>query len=201
VGAAANPVTVLRPPTAFADARPLQAAELWEAPVRWPRPSALARPLHVDGAKGAAAAAALGLLTVADLLEHLPRVAALVPGEVATVAVEVRSIAARPVRRRGMRPLVEATVADAGGAMKATFFNQPWLAGRYVPGTRLMLHGKYGARNRFRVQGHAITGVAGVGGGAHSVMMTAPAVGATSSPCRDRAPRIRRRAALRRSPP
>jgi ATP-dependent DNA helicase RecG len=171
VGAAANPVTVLRPPTAFAEARPLQAAELWEAPVRWPRPSALARPLHVDGAKGAAAAAALGLLTVADLLEHLPRdrrdaraIAALVPGEVATVAVEVRSIAARPVRRRGMRPLVEATVADAGGAMKATFFNQPWLAGRYVPGTRLMLHGKYEARNRFRVQGHAITGTAGVGG-------------------------------------
>jgi ATP-dependent DNA helicase RecG len=171
VGAAADPVTVLRVPTAFAGARPLQAAELRQAPVRWPRPSALAAPLQVDGAKAAAAAAALGLLTISDLLEHLPRdrrdaraIAALVPGEVATVAVEVRSIAARPVRRRGMRPLVEATVADSSGAMKATFFNQPWLAGRYVPGTRLMLHGKYEARNRFRVQGHAITGVAGVGG-------------------------------------
>ena len=34
----------------------------------------------------------------------------------------------RPVRRRGMKPLVEATVADATGVMKATFFNQPWLA-------------------------------------------------------------------------
>ena len=83
------------------------------------------------------------------LLEHLPRdrreartVAELQAGEQATVAVEVRSIAARPVRRRGMRPLVEAVVFDATGAMRATFFNQPWLVQRYPPGTRLVLHGK-----------------------------------------------------------
>ena len=41
-----------------------------------------------------------------------------------------RSLAA--VRRRGMKPLVEAIVADATGVMKATFFNQPWL-GAPVP--------------------------------------------------------------------
>jgi ATP-dependent DNA helicase RecG len=159
--------------TAFASAHPLGEAELRGAPVRYPRPSALAAPLSAPGPKAAAGAQALGLLTVGDLLEHLPRdrrdardVAGLVVGEVATVAVEVRSIASRPVRRRGMRPLVEATVADASGVMKATFFNQPWLATRYVPGTRLMLHGKYEARNRFRVQGHAVTAVAGGGGGA-----------------------------------
>ncbi|HWD85927.1 MAG TPA: ATP-dependent DNA helicase RecG, partial [Solirubrobacteraceae bacterium] len=56
-----------------------------------------------------------------------------------------------------MRPLVEATVADDSGVMKVTFFNQPWLAQRYPPGTRLVLHGKFEARNRFRVQGHAPT--------------------------------------------
>ena len=56
-----------------------------------------------------------------------------------------------------MRPLVEAVVADASGPMKATFFNQPWLERKYRPGTRLMLHGKYEARNRFRVQAHAPT--------------------------------------------
>ena len=78
-------------------------------------------------------------------------------GETATVVVEVRAITSRPVRRRGMRPLVEATVADASGPMKATFFNQPWLERKYRPGTRLMLHGKYEARNRFRVQQHAPT--------------------------------------------
>ena len=99
-----------------------------------------------------------------DLLEHVPRarresrtIGALTPGETATVLVEVRAIAARSVRRRGMRPLVEATVADATGPMKATFFNQPWLAQRYRPGTRLVLHGKYEGRNRFRVSNHATT--------------------------------------------
>ena len=40
-------------------------------------------------------------------------IAELAPDEVATVVVEVRSITSRPVRRRGMKPLVEATVADA----------------------------------------------------------------------------------------
>ena len=150
--------------TAFASPRPLSDEELAGAPIRYPRPSALRRPLRVEGAKAQAAAAALGLETVGDLLEHLPRdrrdaraVTELVAGETATVVVEVRSIASRPVRRRGMRPLVEATVADASGAMQATFFNQPWLAHRYPAGTRLVLHGKYEARNRFRVQGHAVT--------------------------------------------
>ena len=78
--------------------------------------------------------------------------------EVATVIVEVRSITSRPVRKRGMKPLVTAVVADATGTMEATFFNQPWLQRKYAPGTRLLLSGKYQARNRFRVQFHAETG-------------------------------------------
>ena len=48
--------------------------------------------------------------------------------------------------------------------MKATFFNQPWLVQRYPPGTRLVLHGKFEARNRFRVQAHALTAEAATGG-------------------------------------
>ena len=166
MGAALSPVLA-----AFATGRALTDDELTQAPVRYPRPSRLTGPLTVEGAKAQAAARTLGLATVGDLLEHLPRdrrdaraVAQLVAGETATVVVEVRSIASRPVRRRGMRPLVEATVADAGGAMQATFFNQPWLARRYPPGTRLVLHGKYEARNRFRVQGHAVTAQATAGG-------------------------------------
>jgi ATP-dependent DNA helicase RecG len=156
--------------TAFADSRPLDADELADAPIRYPRPSELARPLQFDHAKAEKAAAGLGLTTVGDLLEHLPRdrrearsVSQLVSGETATVVVEVRTIASRPVRRRGMRPLVEATVADGTGSMKATFFNQPWLASKYPAGTRLVLHGKYEARNRFRVQGHARTAEASAG--------------------------------------
>ena len=50
-----------------------------------------------------------------------------------------------------MKPLVTAVVSDATGTMEATFFNQPWLANRYTPGTRLILTGKYQAHNRFRV--------------------------------------------------
>ncbi|HEY2160562.1 MAG TPA: ATP-dependent DNA helicase RecG, partial [Solirubrobacteraceae bacterium] len=103
--------------TSFASARALERAELLAAPIRYPRPERLTAPLRVGGPKATEAAASLGLDTVGDLLEHLPRdrrearsVAQLVPGEIATVVVEVRSIASRPVRRRGMRPLVEATV-------------------------------------------------------------------------------------------
>jgi ATP-dependent DNA helicase RecG len=150
--------------TAFADSQELDHATLLGAPLRWPRPSALAAALKVTPQKSADAAEQLGLLTVGDLLEHLPRdrraastVGSLETGDIATVVVEVRSITSRPVRRRGMKPLVEATVADETGVMKATFFNQPWLARKYPPGTRLVLHGKYAARNAFRVTSHAPT--------------------------------------------
>jgi ATP-dependent DNA helicase RecG len=152
------------PPRAFASSRPLEHEQLLGAPLRWPRPSRLAQPLALPaGGKLAEGAAALGLETVGQLLEHLPRdvresrtVAALTAGEQATLAVEVRAIRSRPVRRRGMRPLVEATVFDETGSMRATFFNQPWLVSRYPPGTRLLLHGKAEAGRRFRVAGHAV---------------------------------------------
>ena len=157
-------------PTAFATSEPLDSAELEAAPVRYPHPSTLRATLAIEGAKMRKAAETLGLETVGDLLLHLPRdrrearaVAELLPGDSATVVVQVRSISSRSVRRRGMRPLVEATVADDTGAMKATFFNQPWLEQRYPVGTRLALHGKFEGRQRFRVQAHARTGEA-VGG-------------------------------------
>jgi ATP-dependent DNA helicase RecG len=152
-------------PTAFASAQQLSARELLLAHVRYPAPGRLNRAVRFDGPKAAAAGKTLGLLTVGDLLEHLPRdrrearsVAALAPGETATVMVAVVRIASRPVRRRGMRPLVEATVADDTGSLRVAFFNQPWLVDRYPPGTRLMLHGKADGRGRFSVQGHAPTG-------------------------------------------
>ena len=101
----------------------------------------LAEPLAVTPKPAAEAAETLGLLTVGDLLEHLPRdtgvartIGDLAIDETATVIAEVRSIRSRPVRRRGMKPLVEAVVGDASGTMSATFFNQPWLARQYLPG-------------------------------------------------------------------
>ncbi len=161
------------PPTAFAEARPLDPAELEHAPVRYPRRSKLDAPLQLEGPKAKHAAEILGLQTVGDLLEHLPRdrrearaIAQLVPGEAATLVVEVRSISSRSVRRRGMRPLVEATVADETGSLKVAFFNQPWLVQKYPPGTRVVLHGRHQARNRFAVQAHARTSDATTGGDA-----------------------------------
>jgi ATP-dependent DNA helicase RecG len=152
-----------RPPAiAFASKTGLSHEQLIGAPVRWPRPSRLLAPLPTASKKLAAGMQALGLHTVGDLLGHLPSdsrqartVAALGAAEQATVAVQVRAIAARAVRRRGMRPLVEATVFDATGTMRATFFNQPWLVERYPPGTRVLLHGKSDGRGGFRVAHHA----------------------------------------------
>jgi ATP-dependent DNA helicase RecG len=162
--------------TAFATSDPLDPAELADAPARYPRPSRLSEPLSIDGPKAQRGADALGLGTIGDLLLHLPRdrrearaVAELEPGDSATVVVQVRSISSRSVRRRGMRPLVEATVADETGVMKATFFNQPWLEQRYPAGTRLALHGKFEGRQRFRVQAHARTGDAVTGDGGAAV--------------------------------
>ncbi len=150
-------------PRAFASIESLTRDQLLLAPVHWPRPSRLEDALEVPPGKMADGLHALGLTSVGALLEHLPRdsrdartVSGLKGGEAATVAVQVRTIAARPVRRRGMKPLVEATVFDETGTMRATFFNQPWLAQRYKPGTRLVLHGKTTARGTFNVAHHAV---------------------------------------------
>ncbi|MGA7706119.1 MAG: hypothetical protein WB998_14645, partial [Solirubrobacteraceae bacterium] len=150
-------------PVGFAVADPLTQAQMLNAPVRWPRPSRLATPLAHKAPKTMDGLAALGLDTVGDLLEHMPRdrreartVAELRSGEQATVLVQVRSIAGRQVRRRGMRGLVEAIVFDQTGSMRVTFFNQPWLVGRYPPGTQLVLHGKAEKGGRFKVSHHAL---------------------------------------------
>jgi len=148
---------------AFASDEGLTREQLLLAPVRWPRPSRLEEALDVAPGKAADGLRSLGLTSVGALLEHLPRdsrdartVSGLRAGEAATVAVQVRTISARPVRRRGMKPLVEASVFDETGTMRATFFNQPWLVQRYKPGTRLVLHGKATARGAFNVAHHAL---------------------------------------------
>jgi ATP-dependent DNA helicase RecG len=162
-------------PTAFGSSEELEHDALSGAPVRWPRPSRLRDHVRWSPRPAAEAAETLGLITVGDLLAHLPRdsgeartISELSPEETATVIVEVRSITSRPVRRRGMKPLVEAVVSDATGVMKATFFNQPWLKDQYKPGTRLMLAGKYQGRNRFRVNTHARTDAVAAAGEAAS---------------------------------
>src|SRR4051794_13376864 len=153
-------------PRQFASAEAFTSAELAQAPVRLPRRSRLAAPLPTQdlGPRAARALDTLGLHTVGDLVEHLPRargeartVATLQRGETATVLVEVHRIDTRSVRRRGMKPRVEATVADATGSMKVSFFNQPWLTRRYPPGTRLLLTVRTDPQGRVSVTAHAPT--------------------------------------------
>jgi ATP-dependent DNA helicase RecG len=152
-------------PTLFASAEPLSADEIASAPVHRPRPSRLAAPLTHDlGPRAGRALDTLGLHTVGDLLEHLPRargeartIATLQRNETATLLAEVRAIASKPVRRRGMKPRVEATVADHTGSTRVSFFNQPWLVQRYPPGTRLLLTVRTDARGRVSVTAHAPT--------------------------------------------
>ncbi len=148
----------------FADAQALDRGQLLRAPVRWPRPSRLDTIVRGPGPKAQAALHTLGAETVGGLLLHLPRTASvartideLAIGESATIVVAVESIRSRPVRRRGMRPMVEATVEDGTGRLKVAFFNQPWLVDRYRPGTRLLVQGVVQPGGKLRLSGHAPT--------------------------------------------
>jgi ATP-dependent DNA helicase RecG len=152
------------PPRAFGLAKPLSPQALLAAPVRWPRPSVLdvsIQALEGVGPKTAAAAEEIGLRTIGDLLQRFPHrhrdrtvvpVASLEPGLKATLAVEVLGNPPRPFRRRGLT-ILTVKVGDESGATRATWFNQPWLAQKLTPGTRLLLTGSADKRG-FRVSEH-----------------------------------------------
>jgi ATP-dependent DNA helicase RecG len=124
----------------------------------------LAEPIELPGA-AAKAAAALGIETVGDLIEHFPHahrdrretrsVGELAVGEEATVAVSVHSVAVRPMRDR-RRKRVEARVADDSGPMVAVWFGQPWIARQLSEGARVLLHGRLRQRNQFWVDEHEL---------------------------------------------
>ncbi len=92
----------------------------------------------------------LGLNTVRDLLYFFPRrymdyrspvpIADLEPGIEQTALVKVWQAANRKTRR-GM-VITELTVGDSTGTMKAVFFNQPFLAEKFVPNSRVILSGR-----------------------------------------------------------
>ncbi len=168
------------PPRALGSGDPQDHDRLREAPLRFrPRPSLLEAPLTAlrgAGPRLSAAAAELGIETVGDLLLWIPRgyrepapvreVAELRIGERATVTVEVRSTRVRPTRQRRLR-ILEATVADASGPMKAIWFNQAWLAERLPPGTRLLLNGTL-ERGSFKVEAHEIVADGAEAAGIHT---------------------------------
>jgi ATP-dependent DNA helicase RecG len=120
--------------TAFASTDELTPDAAAGAPLRsLPRPSRLLRDLGLQK-KVRDAALALGLESVGDLLEHLPRehadrrattpVNLLALDEDATVSVLVRSVAVKPMRQRG-RWRIEAKVSDETGPLVAVWFGRP----------------------------------------------------------------------------
>ena len=147
-----------------------------EAPERWPptrgrpRPEELNRSLDTlpgVGPSQRGKLAKLGLRTVRDLLEHRPRdyqqavgetpISNLFGEEEAVIAGEVRRISIRPTRRR--LTVLKAAVRDESGEISAVWFNQPWLADKLQPGTRLRLRGQL-RRNEFHVRSYDLDGAA-----------------------------------------
>ena len=111
----------------------------------------------------------LGLRTVRDLAEHIPRtyldweqVASfgdLSAGEEATVRCTLERVRLRPTRRRNLK-IVEGVVVDAAGVREtAIWFNQAYLA-KLDAGTELLLHGTRELGGGFKV---ARTEVRGTG--------------------------------------
>jgi len=94
------------------------------------------------GAKRAEVFAALGLSSINDLLLHFPwkyedrtsviPIANLYEGDSATIFAELVSIKSR--RLRGRKTLAEAVLRDETGEVRATWFNQGYLARALTPG-------------------------------------------------------------------
>jgi ATP-dependent DNA helicase RecG len=101
--------------------------------------------------------AKLGLERVGDLLDHRPRryeepvpekrIAELWGDDEVVIAGEVLKTSSR--RGRGRLQILTAQVSDGTGQISATWFNQPWLQEKLVPGTRVRLRG---APNRYGFQ-------------------------------------------------
>ncbi len=108
--------------------------------------------------------ASLGIETVRDLVEHIPRAyldwdeagsfADLAVGQEATVRCKLARIRVRPTRRRNLK-VVEGVVVDGAGVEeKVVWFNQAHLA-KLAPGTELLLHGTRDL-NGFKVSRHEL---------------------------------------------
>jgi len=145
-----------------------------DPPETWPRPRGKLRPQRLDAPvesiEGVGPAlkkrlANLGLERVGDLLEHRPRryeepasekrISELWGEDEVVIAVEVLSSSTR--RGRGRLQILTAQVSDGSGRISATWFNQPWLAEKLQPGTRIRLRGvpnRYG----FQVRSYDLNG-------------------------------------------
>jgi ATP-dependent DNA helicase RecG len=145
-------MTETRRQTAFAG---LDRPPAWPATRGRPRPQRLEATL--DSLPGVGTTlkrklAGLGIATVRDLLEHVPRryesaaeeipIAELHGDEEVVIVGDVLNVSKRPLR--GRRTLVSVRVTDGTATVGATWFNQPWIADQLKPGMRVRLRGKTG---------------------------------------------------------
>jgi ATP-dependent DNA helicase RecG len=123
------------------------------------------------GPKLADAAREAGIATVGDLLLRFPHshrdrtvvpVGSLESGRRATVLVEI--LGSPSSFRRKKLSILSVKVGDDSGAIRATWFNQPWVAKKLQPGARLLLTGSRDKRG-FRVAEYEVLPPAGGGVG------------------------------------
>lgn len=103
------------------------------------------------GPRHAAMLARLGLTTLGDMLYNFPRryddysqlkpIRELFYGQVVTVIGEVQSVESRQARG-GRVSITEAVINDSTGALRLTWFNQPWLANRMKTGDAISVSGR-----------------------------------------------------------
>ena len=93
----------------------------------------------------------LGIYSLSNMLYHFPRryddytelktINRLKYGEEVTIIGTVQSVSNRKLRG-GSRSLAEVIVSDGSGALRVTWFNQPWLTKSLSEGTQVVLSGK-----------------------------------------------------------
>jgi ATP-dependent DNA helicase RecG len=103
------------------------------------------------GPRNAESLARLGMHTLGDMLYYFPRryddysqlkpIRDLLYGEQVTVIGTIQSVHSRPLRG-GKASLVEVVLGDGTGALRLSYFNQPWLANRFKKGDALSVSGR-----------------------------------------------------------
>ncbi len=93
----------------------------------------------------------LGMNTLGDMLYYFPRryedysqlkpIKNLWVNEVVTVIGAVQSVTTRPIKG-GKAQIVEVVITDGTGALRLSWFNQPWIANRMKTGDNVAVSGK-----------------------------------------------------------
>jgi ATP-dependent DNA helicase RecG len=103
------------------------------------------------GPRHAETLSTLGMHTLGDMLYYFPRryedysqlkpIKSIGYGEQLTVLGTIQSVNVRPIRG-GKAQIVEAILSDGTGALRLSWFNQPWISNRLKAGEQISVSGK-----------------------------------------------------------